>query len=92
MTRKVHVRGLRRTNALLLLVPFSPSQMAFIFVFGQELIQGHGIVEGVQNGDVGNIVGLGAFAVTTLGLTAWLAVKGDDDYVKNDLERLSKER
>lgn len=57
-------------------------QMAFIIVFIQELVQGKGVVQGIQDGDPVNIAVMGSFAVTTVLLTAWLAYKGNDDYTK----------
>mmetsp|Transcript_22472 Transcript_22472/g.46821 ORF Transcript_22472/g.46821 Transcript_22472/m.46821 type:complete len:134 (+) Transcript_22472:144-545(+) len=59
------------------------AQMAFVFVFLQELIQGKGVVQGIQEGDPVNLAAAGAFFVTALGLTGFLALKGDDDYVQN---------
>jgi hypothetical protein len=56
--------------------------MAFVVVFGQELIQGRGVVQGLQEGDPINFVMVAATGVTVLGLTAWLAIKGADDYTK----------
>jgi hypothetical protein len=61
--------------------------MAFVIVFLQELIQGKGVIEGLREGDLVNVAGVALFAVSALGLTAWLALKGDDDFVKRDLER-----
>jgi positive regulator of sigma E activity len=60
-------------------------QMAFTIVFIQELVQGKGVVVGLQEGDPINQAVLGAFVVTTLGLTAWLAIKGKDDYTKEEV-------
>jgi positive regulator of sigma E activity len=60
-------------------------QMAFTIVFIQELVQGKGVVVGLQEGDPVNQAVLGAFVVTTLGLTAWLAIKGKDDYTKEEV-------
>lgn len=60
--------------------------MAFVVVLLQELIQGKGVVQGVQEGDPLNVAILGAFAVTVVGLTGWLAIKGEDDYVRRDLD------
>jgi len=57
------------------------AQMAFVFVFLQELIQGKGVVQGLQEGDPINTAGVAAFLVCAGGLTAFLAFKGDDDYV-----------
>ena len=61
--------------------------MAFVFVFLQEIIQGKGVIKGLQEGDPVNIAGLALFVASTLGLTVFLAIKGDDDFVKRDLER-----
>jgi positive regulator of sigma E activity len=58
--------------------------MAFTIVFIQELIQGKGVVAGLQEGDPVNQAVLAGFVVTTLGLTAWLAIKGNDDYTKQE--------
>lgn len=61
-------------------------QMAFVLTFLQELIQGKGVVQGITEGDPVNLAALGAFAVTVVGLTAWLAIQGDDDYVARDMK------
>lgn len=66
--------------------------MAFIMVYAQEAISGKGVLEGIQSGDAGNVVGLAVFGVSVVALTAWLAIQGDDDYVKRDLERLSRKQ
>lgn len=63
------------------------AQMAFVFVVLQELIQGKGVIEGVQQGDPINLACLGAFGLSVLGLTVWLAIKGDDDFVARELEK-----
>lgn len=60
--------------------------MAFVVVFLQELIQGKGVIQGLQEGDALNMALLAGTGVVTVGLTAWLAIQGDDDYVKKDLE------
>jgi hypothetical protein len=60
--------------------------MAFIAVLLQELIQGKGVVQGIADGDPVNLAFVGIVAVTTVGLTGWLALKGDDDYVNKDLD------
>ena len=59
-------------------------QLAFTLTFLQELIQGKGVCQGLAEGDPVNFVFLGAFAVSTIGLTAFLAIKGDDDYTLDD--------
>ena len=59
--------------------------MGFIIVFAQELIQGKGVIEGIQSGDPVNLACLAATAVSILGLTVWLAIQGDDDYVGREL-------
>lgn len=61
--------------------------MAFVVVLLQELVQGKGVVQGVEEGDPFNLAMLGAFAVTVVGLTGWLALKGDDDYVSRDMNK-----
>lgn len=58
------------------------AQMAFVLVFLQELIQGKGVIQGLQEGDPVNIASAAAFAVFLLSFTAFLAIKGDDDYVQ----------
>jgi len=59
--------------------------MAFVWVLLQELISGKGIIQGLSEGDPANYIGVGAFAVTVLGLTAFLAIKGANDYVGEEL-------
>uniref|UniRef100_A0A7S2U6K9 Uncharacterized protein n=1 Tax=Attheya septentrionalis TaxID=420275 RepID=A0A7S2U6K9_9STRA len=54
------------------------AQMGFILVLLQELITGKGVVAGIQDGDVLSYALLGGTVVTVLGLTAFLAIKGDD--------------
>ena len=61
-------------------------QMAFVVVFLQELIMGKGVIEGIQEGNIFNYIMLGAFAVSTLGLTAFLAIKGSDDLTTKRIE------
>ena len=63
-------------------------QMAFVVVLLQELVQGKGVVQGVQEGDPLNLALLGGFVVSVVGLSGWLAIKGDDDYVNQDLDNL----
>ncbi len=52
--------------------------MAFTIVLLQELITGKGVVASIQDGDAVGFVFLGVAGVSTLGLTAWLALKGDE--------------
>ncbi len=54
--------------------------MAFVLTFLQELIQGKGVFQGIAEGNPINYAFLALFAVSTIGLTAFLAIKGDDDY------------
>lgn len=55
--------------------------MAFVTVFLQELIQGKGVFVGLAQSDPVNFAVLGMFGVSLVGLTAWLALQGDDDFV-----------
>jgi hypothetical protein len=54
--------------------------MAFTVIFLQELITGKGVIEGIQNGDIVNLAFLGVAVVSTVGLTAFLASKGTEEY------------
>jgi hypothetical protein len=54
--------------------------MAFTVIFLQELITGKGVIEGIQNGDIVNLAFLGVAVVSTVGLTAFLASKGIEEY------------
>ena len=54
------------------------AQMAFVIVLLQELITGKGVIQSIQDGDVSGYAGLGFFVVSILGLTAFLASKGDE--------------
>lgn len=64
--------------------------MAFVLVFLQELIQGKGVIDGIKEGDAANIAGLGLFALTTLGLTGFLALKGKYNYVDEELKKMGE--
>jgi hypothetical protein len=59
--------------------------MAFVLVFIQELVQGKGVIQGLQEGNPVNIAVCAAFGISMVGITAFLAVKGTDDYVARDL-------
>jgi len=54
------------------------AQVAFVVIFLQELIQGKGVIQGISDGDFFNYFVLGLTALGTVGLTVWLAIKGDD--------------
>jgi hypothetical protein len=58
--------------------------MAFVIIFIQELIQGKGVIQGLQNGEFVNVATLGATVLSVVALTAVLAIKGADDYTKKD--------
>lgn len=60
--------------------------MAFVGVVLQELIQGKGIVHGLQESDPVNLAFASGFLVFLVAFTAFLALKGDDDYVTRYLE------
>ena len=57
--------------------------MAFVWVFLQELVTGKGVVQGVQEGDLFFLANAGLFSILVVGLTGFLALKGDDDYTKD---------
>ncbi|KAL7475803.1 hypothetical protein ACHAW6_001705 [Cyclotella cf. meneghiniana] len=54
------------------------AQMAFVIVLLQELITGKGVIASIQDGDAVGLAGLGFFAVSIVGLTAFLVSKGDE--------------
>jgi hypothetical protein len=62
-------------------------QMGFVFVLAQELIQGKGVIEGIQQGDPLNLACLGIALVSIVGMTGFLALKGADNYVDRELGR-----
>jgi hypothetical protein len=57
------------------------AQMAFIIVLLQELVTGKGVIAAYNDGDISAYVFLGVAAVSTVGLSAWLAIKGDESDV-----------
>merc|ERR1719343_1355039 len=50
------------------------AQVAFVLIFLQELIQGKGVVQGLQDGDLVNYIMLGFTVLSTLGFTVFLAL------------------
>ncbi|CAB9509120.1 Transcriptional regulator [Seminavis robusta] len=61
------------------------AQMAFLVIFIQELVQGKGVIQGFQEGDPANVAGFAGFFLTIAGLTGFLALKGKNDYVDENL-------
>mmetsp|Transcript_1326 Transcript_1326/g.1833 ORF Transcript_1326/g.1833 Transcript_1326/m.1833 type:complete len:136 (-) Transcript_1326:225-632(-) len=57
------------------------AQMGFTITLLQELITGKGVIQGIQDGDALNIAFLGVTVVSVVGLSAWLAIQGDDEFV-----------
>lgn len=55
--------------------------MAFVIVLLQELITGKGVVASIQDGDGLGYAFLGLAGVSTVGLTIWLAIKGDESEI-----------
>ena len=55
--------------------------MAFVIVLLQELITGKGVVASIQDGDALGYAFLGLAGVSTVGLTIWLAIKGDESEI-----------
>mmetsp|Transcript_17835 Transcript_17835/g.36656 ORF Transcript_17835/g.36656 Transcript_17835/m.36656 type:complete len:140 (+) Transcript_17835:111-530(+) len=58
------------------------AQIAFVWIFLQELVTGKGVLQGIDEGDWFFLLNAGLFGVMVVGLTGWLAIKGDDDYTK----------
>lgn len=57
------------------------AQMAFVIVLLQEAISGKGVVDSVRDGDAVGYVFLGVAGITTIGLTIWLAIQGDESEI-----------
>mmetsp|Transcript_1332 Transcript_1332/g.1981 ORF Transcript_1332/g.1981 Transcript_1332/m.1981 type:complete len:147 (-) Transcript_1332:165-605(-) len=57
------------------------AQMAFVVVLLQEAITGKGVVAAIQDGDAVGYAFLGLAVVSTVGLTIWLAIKGDESEI-----------
>ena len=57
-------------------------QIAFVWIFLQELVTGKGVLKGIEEGDWFFLLNEGLFGIAVVGLTGWLAIKGDDDYTK----------
>lgn len=58
------------------------AQMAFVVVLLQELITGKGVIASIQDGDAIGFAFLGFAVLSTVGLTGWLALKGDENSIK----------
>lgn len=56
--------------------------MAFTTVLLQELITGKGVIASIQDGDALGLAFVGLAGVSTVGLTIWLAIRGDESEVK----------
>ncbi|KAL3827071.1 hypothetical protein ACHAXA_002306 [Cyclostephanos tholiformis] len=54
------------------------AQMAFVIVLLQEAITGRGVIDAIRDGDALGYAFLGLAGVSTIGLTIWLAIKGDE--------------
>jgi len=57
------------------------AQMAFVIVLLQEAITGKGVVDAVRDGDAFGYAFLGLAGISTVGLTIWLAIKGDESEI-----------
>ena len=53
--------------------------MAFVVVLLQELITGKGVIASIQDGDPFSVVAFGLTVVSIVGLTVFLAIKGNDN-------------
>ena len=54
------------------------AQMAFVVVLLQEAVTGKGVIAAINDGDLVGYAFLGLAVVSTLGLSIWLAIKGDE--------------
>ena len=54
------------------------AQMAFVIVLLQEAVTGKGVIAAINDGDLAGYAFLGLAVVSTLGLSIWLAIKGDE--------------
>ncbi len=57
------------------------AQMGFTVVLLQELVTGKGVIQSFQEGDALAYIMLGATALSVVGLSGFLAVKGKDKYI-----------
>ena len=64
--------------------------MGFTVVLLQELITGKGVVAGIQEGDGLNYAFLGLTVLSTVGLSAWLAIAGSEDEIQKTIEDYKK--
>lgn len=58
------------------------AQIAFVVVLLQEAVTGKGCIQAIQDGDLVGYFFLGLAVVGTLGLTGWLAIKGDESDIE----------
>jgi SNF family Na+-dependent transporter len=61
--------------------------MCFIAVVLQEVVTGKGVIQGISEGDAFSVACLVVTLVVIGALTAFLAIKGADNYVDEDLGR-----
>jgi len=54
------------------------AQMAFVVVLLQEAVTGKGVIAAINDGDLVGYAFLGLAVASTLGLSIWLAIKGDE--------------
>ena len=59
--------------------------MAFVWIFLQELVTGKGVIQGINEGNNFFIANAGLFGLAVVGLTGFLALKGDNDYTLDDM-------
>ena len=57
------------------------AQMAFVVVLLQEFATGKGVIASIQDGDLVGYFFLGFAGLSTLALTGWLAIKGDENSI-----------
>ncbi len=60
------------------------AQMGFTIVLLQELVTGKGVIQSVQDGDAFAYIMLGATALSVVGLSGFLALKGKDKFITTE--------
>lgn len=60
------------------------AQMCFTIVLIQELVTGQGVIQGIQEGNIFNMIMVGFTGVSILALSGFLALKGKQEFVTKE--------